>query len=866
MKQQIKVLLIEDDINEVQSIQRVLSRSVSPAIEIITVETFTAGIDYLKMRDVDLILLDLSSSEDAGNKVFTALQSVTLRIPLIALIAPEDDEMGLKAVRQGAQDYVLRTEIEQGRLVRAILIATARKTPVKQKSGEIVEQDERHLVESIGDTITDLTTMLNQTNIMNLILENIRDVVPHDAANIMLLDGDIARITHHRGYTPEVAEVMANRDFSLDIPHLKHILKSGKPHLVPSITVDPDWVKLDSNEWIKSYVGVPIFGQGEVIGFLNLDSRTENFFNEKHLESLQMFADQAAIAVQNAHMYKVLNEYANEVTTLYRTTSFLFTTLSASRDISDVGQEIVNTVVKAFDARFECCLLLVSSTANHLIPLASTGETTLDKNTSFDLADANIITEAVNKRQMMYKPDNTSANGSYKVQWTGSELAIPLIAGKSVIGVLKLWCKEVNAFSDRDRRILEAYAVRAATTLENVQLYERIRQYADDLEARVKDRTAEVLHAKERVEAILNSSSDAVVLASAEGQIRQTNPAFDELFGYDVDELFGGHLKKLIAPESIPEFTEVLEKVIQQQRSQRIQLVAHRKDNTIFDTDVALSVIPEGNGGTGGIVCSLRDITEHKQIEESLRISLEKERELNDLKSRFISMTSHEFRTPLATILSSGDILKNYWERMDTSSIKRHVDNIHEQVHRMTGLLEDILMIGRAEAGRLNFNPEEIDPVIFFEEELGELRRGVIAHHVLEMGVSGDCGIVVLDKKLLRHILGNLLTNATKYSSPGSTVSVKLHCDPENIHLEVADQGIGIPEKDRERIFESFHRAENVGTIPGTGLGLSILKQAVELHGGSISFESKLGIGTTFTVVLPGKRQEDQQDDNHSRD
>ena len=234
-----------------------------------------------------------------------------------------------------------------------------------------------------------------------------------------------------------------------------------------------------------------------------------------------------------------------------------------------------------------------------------------------------------------------------------------------------------------------------------------------------------------------------------------------------------------------------------------------------------------------------------------LRLALEKEKELNELKSRFISMTSHEFRTPLTTILGSAELLENYSHKWPEEKKRVHFERIHSNIQYLSQLLNDVLLIGQAEAGKLEFNPEPLGVVQLCCSLVEELQLSAGSEHTIAF--ISHCPEIegYLDEKLLRHILNNLLSNAIKYSPTGSTVNFDLGCENGQAIFQIQDEGIGIPEKDQQHLFESFHRAKNVGNIPGTGLGLSIVKRSVDLHRGKITVKSKLGVGTTFTVTIP---------------
>ena len=250
------------------------------------------------------------------------------------------------------------------------------------------------------------------------------------------------------------------------------------------------------------------------------------------------------------------------------------------------------------------------------------------------------------------------------------------------------------------------------------------------------------------------------------------------------------------------------------------------------------------------VIVLIRDITERKQAEADVQKSLEREKELNELKTRFVSMASHEFRTPLATILSSSELLEHYRHKWTEEKNLTHLHRIQTATLHMTELLNDVLLIGTAEAGKLEFNPVTVNLIEFCQELLEEIQVSTPTHKI---HFSTDCRSfeILSDQKLLRQIFYNLLSNAIKYSPLQTDIDVVITCCDQSISVSIKDQGIGIPAEDLSKVFTAFDRASNVGTISGTGLGLPIVKKSVELHGGEILLSSQLNQGSKFTVIFP---------------
>ena len=266
-------------------------------------------------------------------------------------------------------------------------------------------------------------------------------------------------------------------------------------------------------------------------------------------------------------------------------------------------------------------------------------------------------------------------------------------------------------------------------------------------------------------------------------------------------------------------------------------------------------------GNLLGFQAVAQDITERKQAEEETLKALNKEKELSELRSRFVSMVSHEFRNPLSSILSAADLLEFYLETGSSEKKLEYIERIQSASITMNELLEDILLIGHYEANKVIFNPTEINLTDFCEKIIEELSFSLKEIDIIIFEEKRMVELlsnkkttnsqVFMDEKLLRQILVNLLSNAIKYSPDKTLVDFKLIWEKDKVNFTIKDRGIGIPNEDMNHLFESFHRCKNVGMISGTGLGLTIVKRSVEMHGGKISVDSEIGVGTTFTVTLP---------------
>ena len=330
------------------------------------------------------------------------------------------------------------------------------------------------------------------------------------------------------------------------------------------------------------------------------------------------------------------------------------------------------------------------------------------------------------------------------------------------------------------------------------------------------------------------------------------NKAFEQdMLGFDEGELVGRSVEIAYPSRAVYEqMGPMINAVLSEQGVFQTENRVRCKDGSLIWCLVSGRAI-DRHDLARGTIWTIADITKRKQAEAEVLQTLEREKELSELKSRFVSMTSHEFRTPLAGIMSSIELLSDYGERLDAAERAELAEVIKSSVRRMTQMLDQVLLIGRADAGRLEFRPQPLELKTLVSQLVDEVRSLEQRQSAIEIDwrVQGERRL--LDERLVRHILSNLLTNAVKYSPEGGTVQLGVTSSPQQVVFTVTDRGIGIPPEDRPLLFQSFHRGRNVGGISGTGLGLAIVKKAVDLHGGTIQVESNLGKGSRFRVFIP---------------
>lgn len=409
------------------------------------------------------------------------------------------------------------------------------------------------------------------------------------------------------------------------------------------------------------------------------------------------------------------------------------------------------------------------------------------------------------------------------------------------------------------------YAVCGISTdiTERKKAEEALKKLNEQLEERVIERTETLYRQEQESKALVENSPDVITRYDKQLRHLYINPVIEQETGIPSSAFDGKTLSEMGFAETLVLFWEEnFREVLDTGEAKLMEFNFNGPKGLQFYEAL---VVPEKaqDGSIESVLSIARNITVRKLAEEEIFKALQREKELMELKSSFVAMTSHEFRTPLTTIQSSVELLERYRNQWSQEKQQTHLQRISTSVRRMTQMLDDILIISEAEAGKLKFNPAPMDLVKFCRSLVEDLQQNDKNQHAISLttdsantftlqgALSTPNSLPLMDEKLLRQILINLLSNALKYSPAGSIVQFKLTCLDAKAVFRIQDQGIGIPYEDQLRLFESFHRATNVGTIQGTGLGLAIVKQCVDLHKGEITVDSVENIGTTFTVTLP---------------
>lgn len=388
---------------------------------------------------------------------------------------------------------------------------------------------------------------------------------------------------------------------------------------------------------------------------------------------------------------------------------------------------------------------------------------------------------------------------------------------------------------------------------------------------------------KEGIDALFLYATEGILVSNDKGEIVKTNPSANKLFGYEDGELIGKKIEVLVPKRLSENHIKHRDKFNHSPHARsmgnEMELFGQKKDGTEFPLEISLSPYTTDKGRF--VIAFIVDTTLRKKAEERLKNysselekqvknrtlileeaieelektkkdlnkALDKERELNELKSRFVAMASHEFRTPLTTMLSSLSLVTKYGEQNDKDNQVKHVGKIKTSINNLTDILNDFLSLSKLEEGRVENMPEEVNLKVFLEEIISDMKSMATENQKVVQTHKGE-EFISIDKKLLKNIMFNLISNAIKFSPEEGEIEITSEVSNSAIKISVKDSGIGISKEDQKHLYERFFRGNNATHIQGTGLGLNIVAKYVELMNGSLDLSSEENVGTTFTFML----------------
>jgi PAS domain S-box-containing protein len=708
------------------------------------------------------------------------------------------------------------------------------------KRAEAAEREQRVIAEALQESTAVLNSTLDPDEVLRLILMTASRVVPSDGSLLVLVEDGIGQVSHCDGYYVE--EGICDEVLRISAPvhtfrNWKQMAETGQPVVIDDTRKYSGWVKQKGMEDVRSHLGTPIIHQGELLGFINLTSKSPSAFTDRHARYLKAFSDQVAIAIRNAKLYETEQHRRRIAETLRRASAVFSSTLALDEVLNRIMEQLGEVLPydSASVQQLEDGRLVIRAVRGFEDSAGLIGQ-------SFPITPRFPNMQVIETKQPLALADPVKSYPAFyedsdKYQSSGIRtwLGVPLIASDQAIGLITLDRNALKPYTDDEIKLAAAFANHAATALENARLYAELENYSSILVQAIHEATNELRQTLEHLQAILDNSPDTILLLAHDGTIETANPAFEKLFGYPQEQVIGQQVHKLLDDADAPAFHDALDAVCKQHVTQRLEATARRKNEGAFDVESALAPIMEDERLLG-IVCSLRDISAFKEVER--------------MKDALVSTAAHELRTPLTTIQGFSELLLTRDLGKDRHS--RYLRLINQQSEELASIVNDLLDVSRLESGHgLDLKPEPIAiaPIIY---EAAEPFVETSPHHAFEFVGLNDAPQVHGDPIRLGQVVKNLVSNAVKYSPDGGPVIIRAQTENGSLRVSVQDEGIGINGEQLPHIFEKFYRADASNTaVSGTGLGLTICKLIVEGHGGSIGVESEYGRGSTFMFNIP---------------
>jgi signal transduction histidine kinase len=607
-----------------------------------------------------------------------------------------------------------------------------------------------------------------------------------------------------------------------EVPEALKVVQERRPVLIPDVADSSMWPWIEPFE-VGSVLLVPLVIQDRVIGIMALDNvETGQTFTAAQVNLAMTIGAQAATALENSRLFQAERRQRELTEALEEAAAVVSSTLELDRVLDRILEQVERVVAgDAFN------VMLVEGDMARIArwrgyePSEASGSVAA---VSTPIASCPHLQRMVGGDSVVV-PDVTA-----DPNWGGEEaprrwrsyVGAPIVVTGLTVGFLNVIGTDLAQFGPEDAQRLEIFARHAATAIENAQLYQEVRNHVDQLEERVQERTAQIQAQYARLEAILSSTGDGVIVTDDEGGILQVNRVAETW------------LTQTLPADEVKQLRETTRDLVARV-GERPEAVLELES---IDLQITAAPIREP-AGEGRAVVALHDVSHLKELER--------------LKSRFVSNVSHELRTPITTIVLYAKLIRNHPE-----SLEEYIDPLVREAEREAELVENILQISRLDAGRLEFDPQPAGLNRLVAESIDSLQmlaknKGI----TLVDQFAQPEPVAWADPERLQQVLNNLLENAIHYTPEGGHVAVstgkRVTEGASWVTVTIEDTGIGIPEDERPHIFERFYRGERPRReqISGSGLGLAIVQEIVELHGGRVTVESEVGSGSTFTVWLP---------------
>ncbi len=690
------------------------------------------------------------------------------------------------------------------------------------------ERERSTQLAAVSEIAESIAAMLDPHEVLHRATELITEAFGYYHASIMLLDPASDELAF---------EIAAGGFAGKTPPDFRQKVKEGmigwaaylgETLLASDVSKEPRYIPAYLPE-TRSELDVPLKHRDQVIGVLDLQSKELNAFNEHDVLAMEALAGHVATAIENARLFEETQRRALEQETLREAAMAMTTALKWDEVVERILAQL--QAVAPYDTASVQLLrddVLEIVGGRGLSNLEDLLGVTLDPNCE-DTPNQQVIrdrtTFIVEDVAEMYAGFRCEPHVHADIRsWLGA----PMVVGDRLIGMIALDKREPGFYTEEHARLTEAFAAQAAVAIENARLYEELRGYVDHLEERVTERTAQLRAHFAQLEAILDNTVNGIVLTGADGEFILINPIADRW------------LNRTLASDDAQLLQEQVQEIARQALDARSK-PRRVLELTGLDLELSAAPIADPDAGQAKAVVAIHDVSRLKALDR--------------MKSRFVTNVSHELRTPVTTIKLYAHLMKEQPENW-----REYLALLTQEAEHQAKLVEDILEISRVDAGRLALKPrpmdlnELVDILIKNHETMIREQELTLEHRTMETGTGP---IALLDPQRIIQVLSNLTSNAIYYTPPGGRVTVVTGVTEAQgrkwATVTISDSGIGIPEEELPHIFERFFRGEEPQAmqISGTGMGLAIANEIVALHGGRITVESEVGVGSAFTVWLP---------------
>jgi PAS domain S-box-containing protein len=883
MKEKIKILHLEDLLTDAELVNRELKKSgLSFDIKVVDCEKdFISGLtEFLP----DIILSDHSLPTFNSFGALKVLQELQIKIPFILITSTTSEEIAVSVMKAGAWDYILKDRMQ--RLPVAITNALEKYNTEKQKEEyyeELLRNERRYrgLVENIEDLImlvdANYDVMYRSPNYERITSWKLDDKInkinfdiihPDDHDKIRTVTEEAItdpgktiafnfRLLHKRGHylwmEGKVTSLLQDELIQGIIFTLRDVTEKRAAEQNLRLMNDRYEIVLETTGeaiWDWDLITNTIsWGDGlfRLFGYAITGDTPDSFWFEKiHADDYERVRKHIKYCLRNKGEIKWESEYQfskndnsyafihNRGTVIRNEEGKAIRMVGSMRDITE--RKLAMEEIEK--------LSFVASKTDNIVIISDAQERIEWVNESFTKLTGYALEEVVGRKPDLFQGPETDL---YSIKKIRKRLDAGLPVVEEVLNYSKTgqkyWLRiNINPVFNSEGEVVKFIAVETDITRQKV--------YEASIVAIARELTELIEHANVPIFGI-----------DKNGYINEWNKTSEKVTGFAKNEVLGKKWSDFVDSKIHKRAKRIIDTAFQGRLPGNVELPVISKHGKQLMLVITFSTRRDSDKKIVGALCVGQDLTEviqyrqglEKLVEErtnKLNEALKKEKELVEMKSKFVSIASHEFRTPLSTISLATGFIRKYKDQINLTEIDRKLDNIEKQVSQMVYLLDDVLLVGKAEAGKIMVNLAEIEIESFKKLAIEVIESKKTKHKLI---FSDECFVtsVFTDEKLVRNIIINLITNAVKFSPNAVEIEMKISCDRTNLIIIVTDHGIGIPEKDIEELFTSFSRGSNVGNIEGTGLGLSIVKKAVDLLQGTVDLKSTVGNGSEFKVTLP---------------